>query len=83
MLIIDFFFFWLQAAILQHTAEYINQLQQERDKLIEKYCGGKTVIIKDEERQMSIEETTETSLSPTAYTKKRKLTEQSGEYLNF
>jgi len=64
------YFMFLQAAILQHTADYIYQLEQEKTRLLSQNCQLKRLVSKQEGEL----------LSTASVHKKRKIDDSTGKY---
>jgi hypothetical protein len=62
---------FLQAAILQHTADYIYQLEQEKTRLLSQNCQLKRLVSKQEGELLSTANNVH---------KKRKIEDSAGEY---
>lgn len=64
------YFCFAQAAILQHTADYIYQLEQEKTRLLSQNCQLKRLVSKQEGEL----------LSTANVHKKRKIDDSTGKY---
>lgn len=73
LLISSFVLLFTQAAILQHTADYIYQLEQEKTRLLSQNCQLKRLVSKQEGEL----------LSTANVHKKRKMEDSTGKYLYY